>query len=154
MKRMKRSGLILFLVCSMVCLISASVLAQKAETTTAPAVPAAPATGEEETDIVAGKIATVDAAINTLTVTDEAGKSYTLTATKEETSIWKGDDTIELSALKAGDSVELEYYKDKDGKLVAIWVDVLTKEAAAPEETKAPETTQPPATEPAPAATE
>lgn len=128
---MSRIALIIFLVCGMVCFS----MPAKAQEAAAPAAPAAPVAGtEEETDIVAGKIATVDVAGNTLTVTDEAGKSYTLTATKEETSIWKGDDTINISDVKTGDSVELEYYKNKDGKLVAIWVDVLTKEAAAPAE--------------------
>jgi len=100
---------------------------------------------DEETDIVAGKVSAVNAADNSVSVKDEAGKDYTLTATKEETSIWKGDDTIELSAVKADDPVELEYYKDKDGKMVAIWIDVLTKEVAAPIEAM-PET-MPPATE-------
>jgi len=47
--------------------------------------------------IVGGKVTSVDPAAFTLTVTDEAGKSYVLIATKEETSIWKGDNTIELT---------------------------------------------------------
>ena len=74
---------------------------------------------EKQTDIVAGKVTAVDAAGSTLSVTDEAGKAYTVTATKEETSIWKGDDTINLTDVKVGDIVELEYYKNKDGKSVS-----------------------------------
>lgn len=139
---MNRIALILFLICGMVC-VTMPLLAQEAKTAPAPAAE----TGEEETDIVAGKVAAVDTAKNAVTVTDEAGKSYTLVVTKEETSIWKGDNTIELADLKADDSVELEYYKNKEGKLVAIWIDVLTKEAATPPEA-APEA----ATAPAPAA--
>jgi len=135
---MGKNALVLFLVFGMLCVtmpVKAQEAAKPAAPATAPA--AAPAgAGEEETDIIAGKISTVDAASNTVTVTDEAGKSYTLTATKEETSIWKGDNTIELSAVQADDPIELEYYKNKDGKLVAIWIDVLTKEAAAPAEAK------------------
>ena len=95
-------------------------------------------TGEEETDIIAGKVTAVDVANNSVSVADEAGKAYTLNATKEETSIWKGDNTIELAEVKAEDPIELEYYKNKDGKLVAIWIDVLTKEAAAPPVEAAP----------------
>ncbi len=146
---MNRIALILFLVCGMVC-VSMPLLAQEAKTAPAPAAE----TGEEETDIVAGKVAAVDTAKNAVTVTDEAGKSYTLVVTKEETSIWKGDNTIELADLKADDSVELEYYKNKEGKLVAIWIDVLTKEAATPPEA-APETTTaaPAPAAPAPAVT-
>lgn len=141
---MKKIGLILFFVCGMVCL-TALAMAEDAATPVA-APEAAAAGGNEETDIIAGKVAAVDAANSTLTVTDEAGKSYTITATKEETSIWKGDDTIELAEVKNEDSVELEYYKGKDGKLVAIWVDILTKEATMPMEAK------PEAAAPAPAA--
>ncbi len=164
MEIMNRIALILLLVCGVIC-VAMPLKAEDAATTQAPvAAPApaqaqaaapAPAGGEEETDIIAGKVTAVDTANSTLTVTDEAGKSSVVTATKEETSIWKGDNTIELSEVKADESVELEYYKNKDGKLVAIWVDVLTKEAAAPAETKpaaAPETnTAAPAATTAPA---
>lgn len=145
---MNKTGLILFLAVGMIC-VAMPVLAQEAAKT-APAAPAAaPAAtemGEEETDIVAGKVVGVDVANNTVTVKDEAGKDYILTATKEETSIWKGDDTIELADVKLDDSVELEYYKNKDGKLVAIWIDVLAKEAAAPAEIAPAETVVPEAT--------
>ncbi|MEI8176393.1 MAG: hypothetical protein WCG78_05955 [Candidatus Omnitrophota bacterium] len=140
---MKKITLILLVVCGVACYAlplmaedttqAATPAAAAAVAPAAPAPAAAPAAaGEEETDIVAGKVTAVDAANNALTVTDEAGKSSTVTATKEETSIWKGDNTIELAEVKVDDSVELEYYKGKDGKLVAIWIDVLTKEAAAP----------------------
>lgn len=128
---MGKIALIIFLVCA-ISGVSMPLWAQEA-----PA--AAPAgTGEEETDIIAGKVTAVDVANNSVTVADEAGKSYTLTATKEETSIWKGDNTIELAEVKAEDPIELEYYKNKDGKLVAIWIDVLTKEAVAPPAEVAP----------------
>lgn len=136
-------ALILFLVCGLGC-FAMPAIAQVAEDTAVVA-----GAGEEETDIIAGKVATVDVANNALTVTDEAGKSYTVTATKEETSIWKGDDTITLADVKTGESVELEYYKDKaSGKLMAIWVDVLLKETPAPAEATppaAPEATTQPA---------
>ena len=145
---MTRIALILFLVCGLIC-FTTPILAQEPEATQAPVA------GEEETDIVAGKVAAVDAAANTVTVADEAGKSYTVTATKEETSIWKGDNTIELSEVKVDDSVELEYYKGKDGKLIAIWIDVLTKEAVPPAEAQPTEaTTTAPSAAPAPAATQ
>jgi len=128
---MKKITLALLLVAGMIYVtLPVSVRAQETADTNA-----APMAGEEEqTDIVAGKVTAVDAAGNTLSVSDEAGKPYTVTATKEETSIWKGDDTINLSDVKVGDSVELEYYKNKDGKSVAIWVDVLTKESVPPAE--------------------
>ncbi|MBI4335765.1 MAG: hypothetical protein HY589_03835 [Candidatus Omnitrophica bacterium] len=133
---MNRIALIILLVCGLM-VVAMPVLAEEAATT-APAAPAAEETtaGEEETDIIAGKVSAVNAADNTVTVTDEAGKSYTLTATKEETSIWKGDSTIELTDVKGDDRVELEYYKNKEGKLVAIWIDVITNETAAPAETQ------------------
>ncbi|MCX5716518.1 MAG: hypothetical protein NTV07_06705 [Candidatus Omnitrophica bacterium] len=142
---MKKIALILFLVCGLSCFTLAA-MAQDED------VAATTGAGDEETDIIAGKVAAVDVANNALTVTDEAGKSYTVTATKEETSIWKGDDTINLADVKTGESVELEYYKDKaSGKLMAIWVDVLLKEAAAPAEATpaapAEATTQPAAPE-------
>lgn len=124
---MSKIALILFLVCGIVT-ITMPGWSQEVPATTPTD------TGTEETDIVAGKIKAIDVANNTLTVADEAGKSYTLTATKEETSIWKGDNTIELSDVKVDDPIELEYYKNKDGKMVAIWIDVLTQEAAAPAE--------------------
>lgn len=128
---MGKIALIIFLVCA----ISGVAMPLRAQE--APA--AAPAgAGEEETDIIAGKVTAVDAANNSIAVADEAGKGYTLTATKEETSIWKGDNTIELAEVKVEDPIELEYYKNKDGKLVAIWIDVLTKEAAAPPAEAAP----------------
>ncbi|MCM8781975.1 MAG: DUF5666 domain-containing protein [Candidatus Omnitrophica bacterium] len=136
---MNKGALIFVVVCGLVCIA----MPVRAQDITGPEA-AAPVVGEEETDIVAGKVTAVDATNKTVTVTDEAGKSYTLTATKEETSIWKGDNTIELADLKVDDSVELEYYKAADGKLVAIWIDVLTKEAAIPVEA-APETTSAPA---------
>jgi hypothetical protein len=135
---MSRIVLILLLVCGMVG-VTMSVLAQEEAGNTAPVASVPMGAGDEETDIVAGNITAVDAAGNTVTVADEAGKSYTLTATKEETSIWKGDNTIELPEVKVDDSVELEYYKNQEGKLVAIWIDVLIKEAAAPAEAVAPE---------------
>jgi hypothetical protein len=122
---MGKIALIIFLICAISC-VAVPLRAQEAPAET----PAG--AGEEETDIIAGKVTAVDTTNNSLTVADEAGKSYTLTATKEETSIWKGDNTIELAEVKAEDPIELEYYKNKDGKLVAIWIDVLTKEAAAP----------------------
>lgn len=124
---MGKIAMILFLVCVMSA-VTMPLRAQEAP------VAAPAAAGEEETDIIAGKVTAVDTATNSVTVADEAGKSYTLTATKEETSIWKGDNTIELSEVKAEDPIELEYYKNKDGKLIAIWIDVLNKEAAAPAE--------------------
>jgi len=124
---MNKIALIFFLVCGIVT-ITMPAWSQEAP------VAAPMEMGEEETDIVAGKVKTVDVTNNTLTVADEAGKSYTITATKEETSIWKGDNTIELSDVKVDDPIELEYYKNKDGKMVAIWIDVLTQEAAAPAE--------------------
>lgn len=128
---MSKIALILFLVCGIV------TITMPAWSQDAPAE-APTDTKTEETDIVAGTVKTVDLANNTLTVADEAGKSYTLTATKEETSIWKGDNTVELPDVKIDDSIELEYYKNKDGNLVAIWIDVLTKEAAAPAEVTPP----------------
>lgn len=131
---MGRIAMILFLVCGIIS-ITTPVLAQEV-------VDPMVADIEEETDIIAGKITAVDVSKNTATVTDEAGKNYTLTATREETSIWKGDNTIELSDVKVGEPVELEYYKDKDGKLVAIWIDVLTEEAARPLEAM-PEAVEP-----------
>lgn len=98
---------------------------------------------EEETDIVGGKVTAVDAANNILTVADESGTTYAVIATKEETSIWKGDDTIDLPDIKLDDAVELEYYKEDDGSLVAIWVDILLQEdlvtPEAPSEPAAPE---------------
>lgn len=132
---MNKTALILFLVCGIM-YFGTPVLAQEAQTA------ATPAAGEEETDIIAGKVTAVDATKNTVTITDEAGKTSTVTATKEETSIWKGDNTIEIADVKVDDSVELEYYKAKDGKLIAIWIDVLANQAAVPAEAM-PETTQP-----------
>ena len=142
---MKKITLALLLVAGMIYVtLPVSVRAQETADTNA-----APMAGEEEqTDIVAGKVTAVDAAGNALSVSDEAGKPYTVTATKEETSIWKGDDTINLSDVKIGDSVELEYYKNKEGKSVAIWVDVLTKESVPPTEAVP---AQPAAPAPAPA---
>ena len=126
MTRIEKVGIVLFLALGMIC-FAMPALAQEV------AVP--PMLGEEEeTDIVAGKVTALDVTNNTLVVTNEAGKSYTLLATKEETSIWKGDDTIELPGLSIDDPIELEYYRDSDGKLVAIWIDVLTKEVVAIEE--------------------
>lgn len=128
---MGKIALIIFLVCA-ISGVTVPLGAQEA-----PA--AAPVdAGEEETDIIAGKVTAVDVANNSIAVADEAGKSYTLTATKEETSIWKGDNTIELAEVKVEDPIELEYYKNKDGKLIVIWIDVLTKEAAAPPAEAAP----------------
>ena len=141
---MNKIALILFLA-GMVVWGTLPVLAQEAS---APAAAPAAATEEEETDIVAGKVSAVDVAATAVTVTDEAGKGYTVTATKEETSIWKGDDTIELANIAIGDPVELEYYKNKDGKLVAIWIDVLTTEMPPPAEVK-PEAAPAPAVAPA-----
>lgn len=139
---MGKIALIIFLACA----ISGVTMPLRAQEAPA-AAPAA--TGEEETDIIAGKVTAVDVVNNSIAVADEAGKSYTLTATKEETSIWKGDNTIELAEVKGEDPVELEYYKNKDGKLVAIWIDVLTKETAAPPAEAAPAAPAAPAATPA-----
>ncbi|MDD5449139.1 MAG: hypothetical protein PHO42_00880 [Candidatus Omnitrophica bacterium] len=130
----------------LVCTVTTFAMPAWSQEAAAPTAPQAAPTGTktEETDIVAGKVTAVDAANNTLTVADEAGKTYTLLATKEETSIWKGDNTIELPDLKVDDSIELEYYKNKDDKMVAIWIDVLTQEPApAPQEAQP----EPPKTE-------
>ena len=145
---MNKIALILFVVGVVLC-STMPVWAQEAAapTAAAPTTAAPAATEEEETDIVAGKVSAVDVAAATVTVTDEGGKSYTVAATKEETSIWKGDDTIELANIAVGDPVELEYYKNKESKLVAIWIDVLTAEIVPPAEVK-PEAV--PAPEPAP----
>ncbi|MFH1848364.1 MAG: hypothetical protein ABH825_04015 [Candidatus Omnitrophota bacterium] len=90
---------------------------------------------QEETDIVAGKISAVDAQKASVTVTEEAGDVYTLTISEEETSIWRGDDTISLADLKMGETVELEYYTNEAGQKIAIWIDVLIEDMiAAPEE--------------------
>ncbi len=127
MTKIKTIVLMFFLICG-ITYLAMPALAQDIEMT------APPVTEEEETDIVAGKVTALDVANNTLVVTDEANKPYTLIATKEDTSIWKGDDTIGLSDLTVDDSIELEYYKGKDGKLIAIWIDVLLKKAVLPEE--------------------
>ncbi|NQU74451.1 MAG: hypothetical protein HQ547_07085 [Candidatus Omnitrophica bacterium] len=127
MTRIKTIALMFFLICG-ITYLAMPALAQDIEMT------APPVTEEEETDIVAGKVTALDVANDTLVVTDEADKPYTLVATKEDTSIWKGDDTIDLSGLTVDDSIELEYYKGKDGKLIAIWIDVLLKQAVLPEE--------------------
>ena len=127
MTKIKTIVLMFFLICG-ITYLAMPALAQDIEMT------APPVTEEEETDIVAGKVTALDVANNTLVVTDEANKPYTLIATKEDTSIWKGDDTIGLSDLTVDDSIELEYYKGKDGKLIAIWMDVLLKKAVLPEE--------------------
>ena len=143
---MGKNGLMLFLVLGLIA-VSMPVFAQE-PMNPMPGAPAAPMeTGDEETDIIAGKVVTVDVPNSILTIADEANKSYALTATKEETSIWKGDNTIELQDVKTDDSIELEYYKNKEGKLVAIWIDVLTKETAAPPEMQ----TAPPAVPAGPA---
>lgn len=128
---MGKIALIVFLVCA----VLGVTMPLRAQEATAEAPVGA---GEEETDIIAGKVTAVDAANNSIAAADEAGKSYTLTATKEETSIWKGDNTIELAEIKVEDPIELEYYKNKDGKLIAIWIDVLTKEETAPPAEAAP----------------
>jgi len=127
MTRISTIALIFFLICG-ISYLAMPALAQDIEMATPPA------TEEEETDIVAGKVTAVDVANDTLVVTDEADKPYTLIATKEDTSIWKGDDTIDLSGLTVDDSIELEYYKDKEGKLIAIWIDVLLKKVVIPQE--------------------
>jgi len=88
----------------------------------------------EITDIIGGKVTAVDIANSILTVTDDIGETYSILATKEETSIWKGDDTIDITGIEIGDSVELEYYTNADAKLVAIWVDILLRGEMLPPE--------------------
>lgn len=84
--------------------------------------------GLEDTDIVAGKIVSVDEGNSAVTVVDDTGVNQTIKVIKEETSIWRGDDTITIADLKKDETVELEYYTDDKGDKVAIWIDVLLEE--------------------------
>ena len=42
-----------------------------------------------------------------------------------ETIIWKGVDNIDLSAIKAGEEVEVGYYTGEDNEYIASWIDLL-----------------------------
>ncbi|OIO39721.1 MAG: hypothetical protein AUJ75_01020 [Candidatus Omnitrophica bacterium CG1_02_49_10] len=71
-----------------------------------------------------GEIVTVNADEETLSVRAQDGTSYDLRVSDDDALVWLGDDIIEISDLKAGEMIEVDYYEGPEGILVASWIEL------------------------------
>lgn len=105
-------------------------------------IPAEEGMGE---GVVTGQVTLLDTASSTIAVKADDGAEKSFSVVDGETILWKGVEDVKLTDIKKDDKVEIGYYTNDAGKLIASWVDVIV-----PEETTAPLSTVPaPATEPA-----
>lgn len=83
---------------------------------------------ELEEGVITGEVASLDATAGIISVKTEDGIERKFSVVEEETILWKGIEDIELADVKKGDTAEIGYYSEEDGKLIASWVDVLIEE--------------------------
>jgi len=78
--------------------------------------------------VLTGEVVSLDADLGTISVKIGDGLEEEFSVLDGETILWKGIEDIELSSINVADTVEVGYYTNEEGQLIASWVDVLVEE--------------------------
>jgi len=94
-----------------------------------PAIPKESSASEGILDIQTGKVLTVDLTGNKLSITDTKGEKQNFVLDPNLTTVWDDttDEEKELSDLKVGTDVVVEFKLDNDGKKTASWIDLVVR---------------------------